>query len=191
MWKCNLSIFQKYFINCTVLDWNSLANDIKNSPSLLTFKSRLMTLFDSKALLFNHDIDTNTQLAFMQIRMGFSNLNFALYSKACIIDPTCSCGSGNEDPRHYFLRCPNYDIIRQTLVANFSSILNLSATLPSILFGNKTLTETDNMKLFKFIYKFIEELLYLQDYVYPAFPPQASLLHIHVMVTILTCNVVV
>ncbi len=70
--------------------------------------------------------------------MGFSNLNFDLYSKTCIIDPTCSCGSGNEDARHYFLRCPNYDIIRQTLVSNFSSQPNLAATLPSILFGNKT-----------------------------------------------------
>ncbi len=129
MWKCNISIFQKYFINCTVLDWNSLADDIKNSPSLLTFKSRLMKLFNSKALLFNHDIDRNTQVAFMQIRMGFSNLNFDLYSKACITDPTCSCVSGNEDARHYFLRCPNYDIIRQTLVSNFSSQLNLAATL--------------------------------------------------------------
>ncbi len=38
-----------------------------------------------------------------------------------------------------------------------SSQLNLVATLPSILFGNKTLTETDNMKLFKFVYKFIQE----------------------------------
>ncbi len=81
MWKCNFSIYQKYFINCTVLDWNSLANDIKNSTSLLTFKSRLMKMFDSKTLLFNHDIDRNTQVALMQIRMGFSNLNFDLYSK--------------------------------------------------------------------------------------------------------------
>ncbi len=104
VWKCNLSIYQKYFINCTLLKRNCLANDIKNSPSLLTLKSRLMKLFDSKALIFNHDIDRNTQVAFMQIRMGFSNLNFVLYSKACIINPTCSCGSGKEDARHYFLR---------------------------------------------------------------------------------------
>ncbi len=40
----------------------------------------------------------------------------------------------------------DYDIIRQTLVTNISSQLNLVVTLPSILFGNKTLTETDNMK---------------------------------------------
>ncbi len=33
VWKCNLSIYQKSFINCTVLDWNNLANDIKNFPS--------------------------------------------------------------------------------------------------------------------------------------------------------------
>ncbi len=65
VWRCNLSIYQKYFINCTVLDWNSQANDIKNSPSLLTFKSRLMKLFDSKALLFNHDIDRKTPVAYM------------------------------------------------------------------------------------------------------------------------------
>ncbi len=43
------------------------------------------------------------------------------------------------------------------LVTNISSQLNLIATLPSVLFGNKTLTETDNMKLFKFVYKFIQE----------------------------------
>ncbi len=86
-----------------------------------------------------------------------SNLNFDLYSKTCINDPTCSCGSVNEDARHYFLKCPNYDIIRQILATNFSSQLKLAATLPSILFGNKTLTETDNMKLFKFVYKFIQE----------------------------------
>ncbi len=121
VWKCNLSIYQKSFLNCTVLDWNSLANDIKNSPSLLTFKTRLMRLFNCKALLFNHDITRNTQVAFMQIRMGFSNLNFDLYSKASINDPKCSCGSGDEDVRHYFLRCPNYDIIRQTLVTNIFS----------------------------------------------------------------------
>ncbi len=106
--KCNLSIYQTSFLNCTVLDWNSLANDIKNSSSLLTFKTRLMRLFNCKALLFNHDIDRNTQVAFMQIRMGFTNLNFDLYSKAYINYPKCSCGSGNEDARHYFLRCPNY-----------------------------------------------------------------------------------
>ncbi len=62
VWKCNLSIYQKSFLNCTVLDWNILANDIKNSPSLLTFKTRLMRLFNCKALLFNHDIDRNTQV---------------------------------------------------------------------------------------------------------------------------------
>ncbi len=157
VWKCNLSIYQKSFINCTVLDWNSLTNDVKKSPSLLTFKIRLMRLFNCKALLFNHDNDRNTQVAFMQIRMGFSNYNFDLYFKACINDPTYSCGFGNEDASHYFLRCPNYGI-RQTLVTNFSSQLNLVATLPSILFGGKTLTETDNMKLFKFVYKFIQEL---------------------------------
>ncbi len=107
-----------------------------------------MRLFNCKALLFNHDIDRNTQVAFMQIRMGFSNLNFDLYSKAYVNGRTCSCGSGNEDARYQFLRCPNYDIIRQTLVTNISSQLNLVATLPSNLFGNKTLTETDDMNLF-------------------------------------------
>ncbi len=88
--------------------------------------------------------------------MDLSHLNFDLYSNACINDPPCSCGSGNEDSRHYFFRCPNY-IIRQTLVTHFSSQLNLAATLSFILFGSKTFTETDNMKLFKFVYKFIQE----------------------------------
>ncbi len=149
VWKCNLSIYQQSFINSTVLDWNSLANDIKNSPSLLTFKTRLTRLFNCKALLFNHDIDRNTQVAFMQIRMGFTNLNF---------DSTCWYGSGSEDARHYFLKCPNYDIIRQTLATNISSQLNLPATLPSILFGNKTDRNWQyEIIQFYFVYKFIQE----------------------------------
>ncbi len=53
----------------------------------------------------------------LSIKQNFNNLNFDLYSKACIKDPTCSCGSDNEDARHYFLRCPNYDIT--SIVAKF------------------------------------------------------------------------
>ncbi len=63
----------------------------------------------------------------------------------------------NEDAKHSFHKCPNYVIIRQTLVTNLSSQRNLVATIPSILFGNKNLTNTDNMKLFNFVYKFTQE----------------------------------
>ncbi len=35
-----------------------------------------MRLFNCKELLFNHDIDRNTKVASMQIRIAFSNLNF-------------------------------------------------------------------------------------------------------------------
>ncbi len=72
-------------------------------------------------------------------------------------DPKCSCGSGNEDARHYFIRCPNYDIIRQALVTNFSRQLNPVATLPSILFANKTLTETDFYEINQICLQFIQE----------------------------------
>ncbi len=106
--KYNPSIYQESFINSTALDCNSLANDIKNSPSLFTLKVRLMGLFSCKALLVNHDIVRNNQVAFMQIWMGFTHLNPDLFSKACINDRTCSCSSGGKDTRYYSPKCPNW-----------------------------------------------------------------------------------
>ncbi len=62
-----------------------MANDIKNYQTLSTFKIKLMWFFNCKALLFNHDIDRNIQVAFGQITICFSNLNFDLYSNECVI----------------------------------------------------------------------------------------------------------
>ncbi len=51
----------------TVLDWNSLANDINNFPSLFTCKIRLMRLVNCKALLFNYDIDRKYSSSFYHV----------------------------------------------------------------------------------------------------------------------------
>ena len=156
VYKCNTVYYRNFFTNVTVLDWNKLDTNIKNSTSRLTFKYRLGKLCDQTPLLFNHNTDRSTQVTFTQIRMGFSNLKYDLFSKGCVQDSKCSCGADKEDARHFFFHCPLYAGARHVMITDIFHNLNLVATLPSILYGNSKLSTENNMKLFHIVYKFIQ-----------------------------------
>ena len=135
-WKCHTTFYQKFFTNKTTIEWNSLDSALKHSPSKSAFKRRLTLSNTKHPYLFNHNTDRQTQVNFMQIRMGFSNLKDHLFSKKCITDPICTCGAAREDTRHFFLKCPLYSDARKTMTDSISQQFNLKATLPTILYGS-------------------------------------------------------
>jgi len=80
-----------------------------------------------------------------QLRMHCSKLNSHLYSLHVLDNPSCPCGSVNEDVSHYFYRCPLYQNQRQNL---FQSIANLNITdWQMFLYGNKLTTYLHNINL--------------------------------------------
>ena len=137
--------------------WNEQAPKLKELPTKLSFKYQLCILHQCKPLLFNHNTTRHLQVTFTQIRMGFCNLNNDLFLKGCTDNRNCECGNVKEDARHFFLKCPKYNLLRQTLIANIKSIKNnIHITLPLLLMGSKTLSLQENIGLFNYVYDYIK-----------------------------------
>ncbi len=89
--------------------------------------------------------------------MGFSNLNYDLYSKGCVNDGTCACGIEKEDAGHYFLRCNRYAIYRNTLIQNIQTCCDHRLSIPLLYHGHNSLSEKENMLILKYVYQYINE----------------------------------
>lgn len=117
----------KSFIPKTLADWNLLLPDIRNAPSLPTFKNRyhakygknrkvkLETIFPRK-----HEIIIN------KFRAGFTNLNADLHRHNYRdIAAMCDCGEGPETSFHYFFKCKRYTNIRNVLTEKIRLLLKV------------------------------------------------------------------
>ncbi len=139
--KCNTTFYQKSPVISSLSAWNDLSSDLKDLPSVALFKKHLQLHYYVKPLPFNHNTTRQLQVIFTQIRMGFSNLNYDLFSKGCIENKECDCGFVKEDARHFFLNCPNYSNSRNILKLKIFDIGNItSLTLPILLKGNELLS---------------------------------------------------
>ncbi len=153
--KCKTSFYQTSFVINGISKWNELKNDLKLLLGL--FKRKLSLEFKPEPTFFNHNTSRANQVALLQIRLNFSNLNNDLFNKGCIENKSCACGAAKEDAKHYFLQCTLYDTDRTILVRNLKQVApvkNLSLAL--LLYGNKKFTEIENMSVLKCVYDFIQ-----------------------------------
>ena len=118
---------------------------IRNSNSLLSFKNELIKSYNIEKPSFNHDASRHNQVAFMQLRLGFSTLNDHLYQKGCVDSSICSCGLQPEDIDHYFMSCLNFRHQRHKLFSNISNInQNIQPNVALILYSSTNLSKEDN-----------------------------------------------
>jgi hypothetical protein len=159
------------FIPHTIRDWNNLDTVSKSSTSIGCFKNKLKVSLSYKPNpLFYHN---NSKAAINQsrIRMGLS----ALSSQRCdyhhIDNPKClTCNARTEDPAHYFLLCPTYDIARPKFLEGICNILRNSDIkidftkkhfnvfiIRTILNGSTILSDIDNKEVMKLTQQYIYE----------------------------------
>ena len=155
--KCNTSMYKHFFIISSINPWNDLQPSLKCSPSRLSFKRSVEKLTVISSHLFNHCTDRQTQVAFAQIRMGFSNLKDDLFKRNCIANNICDCGEGKEDAKHYFLKCSKYVIFRNTMLNEIRKKFNLTVTLSVLMYGKSTLSDDENMFIFQYVYSYIKQ----------------------------------
>ncbi len=53
-------------------------------------------------------ISRSAQVAVIQLRFGFCNLNFNIDIKICVGTGNCECGHIREDSKYYLLQCSNF-----------------------------------------------------------------------------------
>ena len=85
-----------------------------------------------------------------RLRMECSSLNFHLYRKNIVPNPSCSCG-GFESSYHFFFTCPKYSRIRNSYLPHNLHTFHTEHSLH----GRDDLSNTENEQLFLQVQEFI------------------------------------
>ena len=132
-------IYSKSVIPSSIKLWNKLDIEIRNSPTLTSFKARLKLKFKPPVVpkLYLTG-DRSLSVYHSRIRNRCSNLNAHLHYNHLLQSPACECGFQIEDPEHYFFRCPRFTNERQTLFLITRPFHPLN--VEKLLCGNDNLT---------------------------------------------------
>ena len=111
--------FKNTFFPSTIMKWNKLDWEIKNSESIATFKKRILSFIRSSAnSTFNCHNPRGIKLL-SRLRLGLSHLREHKFKHSFqdSLDPFCSCGKGEvETSSQYLLHCFNYSKERLALL---------------------------------------------------------------------------
>ena len=75
----------------------------------------------------------------------------------CIPEPTCSCGHGFEDAKHYFCECTNYTGFRICLLSGISAIIPAENITIDVILNGVKLNNTANRDIFNIVHKYITD----------------------------------
>ena len=144
--------FKHTFLPSTIMDWNKLDCEIKNSESIVTFKKRIFSFIRSSTnSTFNcHNPRGIKPLSWLRLGLSHLRKHKFKHSFRDSVNPFCSCGKGEaETSSHYLLHCSNYleeQLALLNTIRNIDmSILQLSDSkfTSVLLFGD---TSFDNSK---------------------------------------------
>ena len=151
---CRTEISRKSCIPSSISAWNSLDIELRNSPSLSSFKYQLKKKTQNNSIVPTYYKVGSRYISVLhaRIRNNCSNLFFDLYMSP---SPTCSCSEEVEDAEHYFFRCSHFINER---IALFRSTRNFNPlNVNKLLFGNENLTPEENVTIFKAVQTFIKD----------------------------------
>ena len=97
-------LFDKSFFPSTVRLWNELPVDIRKSPSISVFKSKISHPVE-RSLAFDELSNFGDRFNAIQhtrLRLGANQLNSYLCKIGVKDSATCQCGLASEDVWHYF-----------------------------------------------------------------------------------------
>ena len=111
--------FKNHFFPSTIIEWNNLDSDIRNSESLLIFKKHILAFLRPAANSNFHCHSPNGLKLIARLTLSLSHPRFHKFKHT--LNPVCSCGTV-ETTIHYLLHCPNFSNERLTLFSKLQSI---------------------------------------------------------------------
>ena len=139
------------FLPSTVRDWNNLPPEIAQSDSVASFKYNLNRDRTHVPKYF-YSGNRHVQVLHTRLRTQCSALNNDLFKKNISDTPLCRCGS-IENTHHFFFKCPFYNIVRNDLLHEVSTLHDVSLKL--LLYGNPNLSNDLNTRVFESVHKYI------------------------------------
>ena len=148
--KCRTETFRSSFVPSAVTLWNNL--DVVNRTS-----SYIQTLFKTNAYKLFYWGKRETSVKHAQLRMRCSKLNAHLFNLHVVDSSSCNCGHLVEDTNHYLLHCPLYTLERNILFNNLNLLGCDIITSKTMLNGLSSFNYDNNVKIFEFVFIFIEK----------------------------------
>ena len=132
------NLFSNSFFPSTVRAWNDLPNDIKDAPSVGSFKYKINKNLRSSPKFYNAGTRKGQIL---HARLRLENI---------VANPFCRCGV-SESRNHFFFACPLYSLDRlRYLPANLDNL-----TSNDLLFGCENQSDEFNGSLFLKVQEFL------------------------------------
>jgi len=156
-YRTRTSIFANSFFPSTIMLWNKTDYEIRSSPTLAQFISKIKKKFkaDQPPIWFTHG-ERYLNVLHCRLRNHCSTLNSHLFRCNLVTDSNCLCGHPNETTEHFFLHCPNFVIQRDALL-NFFHMKDYPVDLDLILQGSNFLTSIENFEIFDNVQRFIKD----------------------------------
>ena len=159
------SSYKTSFYSHCLSEWNKLDPEFRLSPSVSSFKNKVLSLIRPPAKPVFSVHDPKGLAILTQLRVGLSALNLHK-SKRNFKDKThlmCLLNDDIEDAEHFLLSCHLYDIQRHDLLSTVNAILlsegrsNLSnkALLKFLLYGDGRKSTYSNSQITKVTLKYI------------------------------------
>ena len=147
--------FRRSFFPSAIRLWNKLRPNERNAPSVSDLKMLLKKESVEKSILYYYG-KRWASVHHARLRMQCSKLNYDLCCKLYVLDnPSCRCGEARETAFHYFLRCPLYNNIRDTLFNTVNE--HTACNINTLLFGDPTLSIDVNKTIFDAVHSFIHD----------------------------------
>ena len=171
---CKTEAFRNSYFPSTIRDWNYLPDELKNSPSVESFKFNLKKRDEFKCPLipkwYSYG-ERRTNIVLARIRNNCSGLAKDLVTNHIQLNPTCAnCDTNRaENACHYFIECPRYAHARQELSSTFQN-LYVPCTVETILHGSLDHNLQTNKLLLDAVYQFT-----IQTKMFPSFSQESQL----------------
>jgi hypothetical protein len=150
------NLYDSSFFPTTARLWNNLSQDIKNLPSIESFKAHHRRNLPKPNPLFY--IGGRLEAC---IHARLRIMNSPLKEHLCknlnvIASPLCDCAAGvNESPNHFFFDCSKYDAQRMVLVNDLLPFVINNCKY--LLFGVPSANPQENGKIFEAVFKYIRD----------------------------------
>ena len=163
--KCNTDTYRGSFYPESVKCWNRIGHQLRNSPNLKAFKTRLLAGYRStpKSIFGIHDTIGVKRL--FQLRVGLSPLIEHKKKHNFLDTPSNICTTCNspENLEHFFLHCTRFSVARHEFLKTIIllnrdfHLLEPKVKIKFLLYGDKSLSNITNKSVLKSSIKYLND----------------------------------
>ena len=157
--------FENSFFPFTCKAWNELNNSVQSISSVESFKKYLNRFIRPPGRDHYGIKDYYGIRLLTKIRVSFSDLRDHRFNHNFnCANPNCGCGNEHETSVHFFLRCPQFNVQRISLLSKISDIVGSDITvLPDehlyniLVYGSNTYNYVTNKLIITETIRYIRE----------------------------------